>query len=233
MSRSITIAIDGYSSCGKSTVARDLAKAIGIRYIDSGAMYRAVTLFFLRNEVPIPESRSDNNSFDYNSVLNDIDITFRINEETDLADIFLNGENVSDLIREMVVSENVSRVSTIKSVRKKLVMMQQNLDKSEGIVMDGRDIGTHVFPDADLKIFMTADVNTRAERRFAEMVKKNPKITREVVMENLNQRDTEDKNRTENPLVRASDAILLDSTNLDRDQQLEFILSALKTKELI
>lgn len=213
------IAIDGYSSCGKSTLAKALAKKLHFVYIDSGAMYRAVTLYFLRNAVSIDDEAAVANALQH------IHIDFHT--ETGKTCIFLNEEDVSEEIRQMYVSEYVSEVSAIKAVRVAMVAQQQQLGRKRNIVMDGRDIGTTVFPDADLKIFMTADSKVRAERRYLELKNKGENITLEEVFENLAHRDFIDTTREESPLVRAADAIILDNTELNETQQLQFVLDRL------
>ncbi|EHQ29921.1 (d)CMP kinase [Mucilaginibacter paludis] len=216
MSNNIVIAIDGYSSCGKSTIAKALAKKLHFIYIDSGAMYRAVTLYFLRNNIDLkaPEQIT--------AALKNIHLNFHSRDyETH---IMLNDEEVSEEIRLMPVSENVSTVSAIHAVRVEMVKQQQRMGKSKNIVMDGRDIGTVVFPDAQLKLFMTADPLVRAERRFKELTAKNPELTLEDVFDNLAHRDYQDTTRAESPLTRAHDAIILDNTNLTPDEQLAFVV---------
>lgn len=213
------IAIDGYSSCGKSTLARALAKKLHYVYIDSGAMYRAVTLYFLRNDVPIGDTEK------VIRALESIHIDFH--NETGKTCIFLNDEDVSEEIRQMYVSDYVSEVSAVKAVRSAMVSQQQKLGQRRNIVMDGRDIGTTVFPDADLKIFMTADPKVRAERRYLELKNKGEAITLEEVFENLAHRDYIDTTRAESPLIRAEDAVVLDNTDLNEEQQLQFVLDRL------
>jgi|SRR5471030_3000340 len=216
MSKRIVVAIDGYSSCGKSTLAKALAKKLHFIYVDSGAMYRAVALYFLRNHIDL------NNHEQIAEALKNIHLNFHSRDyETHIT---LNDEEVSDEIRQMPVSDTVSAVSAIREVRREMVMQQQRMGKSKNIVMDGRDIGTAVFPDATVKIFMTADPNVRAERRFNELKAKHPEITLEDVFENLAHRDYQDTTRAESPLVRAVDAIVLDNTNLTPDQQLQFAI---------
>lgn len=227
----MVIAIDGHSSCGKSTVARAIADRLGIRYIDSGAMYRAVTVYFMQNNIPLPAVDGKDNP-DYRPVLEKINIEFHDNLKTGVAEVYLNGQNVNEEIRSMEVSQAVSRVSSIKEIREKMVWMQQHLDRHKGIVMDGRDIGTTVFPDADLKIFMTADINIRAQRRFDELQRKGIKATMEEVVENLRMRDHDDTNREASPLRMADGAVVLDNTHLNREQQLDFIVKSLKHKGL-
>ncbi len=219
MSNNIVVAIDGYSSCGKSTLAKALAKKLHFIYVDSGAMYRAVTLYFLRNQVNLKDEQQ------VALALEDVHLNFHSRDyETHIT---LNDEEVSDEIRLMPVSENVSAVSAIKLVRTEMVKQQQRMGQSENIVMDGRDIGTMVFPVAQLKIFMTADPKVRAERRHKELLPKNPEITLEEVFENLAHRDYADTTRVESPLIRAEDAIILDNTNLTPEQQLQFALDKL------
>ncbi len=223
----VVIAIDGYSSCGKSTVAKALAKALGIRYIDSGAMYRAATLYFIKQGIPFSLS-GEFNGTDYNPVLEQIRISFKVNPEDGLSEIFLNGINVEQEIRSMEVSENVSHVSAIPSLRKRMVSIQQHLKGEGGLVMDGRDIGTTVFPQADLKIFMTADPEVRAVRRFKELSEKGVAVSLEEVRNNINSRDYEDTHRSESPLRQADDAVILDNTHLDFNEQVNFVLDKLR-----
>lgn len=214
----ITIAIDGFSSCGKSTLARELAQRLHYSYIDSGAMYRAITLFFIRNNVhPCDEAA-------VSAALESIRIDFEPNAATGQSDILLNGENVSLLIREMIVAEKVSEVAAVTAVRHFAVAQQQALGKKKGIVMDGRDIGTVVFPDAELKIFMTADPAIRVVRRFEELRAVNPNITLEEVQTNLAMRDYIDSNREESPLRQAEDARILDNSDINREEQLALAL---------
>ena len=220
--KKIIITIDGWSSCGKSTLARQLAKELGYVYIDSGAMYRAVTLYFLRNNTDFSSAQEVKNA------LENITIEFAFNEKSQQSEILLNGENVEYLIRDLIIAEKVSEVATIKQVRTFAVAQQQLMGKKKGIVMDGRDIGTTVFPKAELKLFMTADIATRVERRFKEMFVKNPNITIEEVKNNLEMRDYIDSNREVSPLRKASDAIELDNTNLSIEQQLKFALQLLR-----
>lgn len=216
MHNNIVVAIDGYSSCGKSTLAKALAKKLHFIYVDSGAMYRAVALYFLRNQINL------NDHDQIADALKNIHLNFHSRDyETHIT---LNDEEVSAEIRRMPVSETVSSVSAIREVRKEMVKQQQRMGRSKNIVMDGRDIGTAVFPDAPVKIFMTADPKVRAERRYKELLPNNPDITLEEVFENLAHRDYQDTTRTESPLVRAADAIILDNTNLTPEQQLDFAL---------
>ncbi|WDF70610.1 (d)CMP kinase [Sphingobacterium oryzagri] len=210
------IAIDGFSSCGKSTVAKALAKKLHFVFIDSGAMYRAVTLYFLRESVDLEDVHA------VQEALANIHIDFVPN--TEKTQLMLNDEDVSDEIRMMYVSDKVSEVSAVKEVRHAMVAQQQKLGKRRNIVMDGRDIGTTVFPDADLKIFMTASPSVRAERRFAELAAKGEKVSMEDVMENLAHRDHIDSTREESPLRQAEDAFVLDNSDLDQEQQLAIVL---------
>lgn len=209
------IAIDGYSSCGKSTLAKELARELGFVYIDSGAMYRAVTLYFIRHGIALDNTEA------IGVALDAIQLDFVPNGTQ--TRILLNGEDVSEAIREMHVSNQVSEVSAIKAVRQAMVAQQQQLGKKRNIVMDGRDIGTTVFPDADLKVFMTADPKVRAERRYLELREKGEEVTLEEVFENLAHRDYIDTTREESPLVRAGDAVVLDNTQLTREEQLQFV----------
>jgi CMP/dCMP kinase len=213
------IAIDGYSSCGKSTLAKALAKTLQYLYIDSGAMYRAVTLYFIRNAIPVEDTTK------VVEALGKMHIDFH--SQPGATSIYLNDEDVSDEIRQMPVSEYVSEVSAIKAVRLAMVAQQQRMGRNKNIVMDGRDIGTTVFPDADLKIFMTADPKVRAERRYLELKSKGEGITLEEVFENIAHRDYIDTTRKESPLVRAADAIVLDNTDLNEAEQLQFVLDRL------
>jgi len=223
--RRIIITIDGYSSCGKSTLARQLARHLRYIFIDSGAMYRAITLYFLRNHISLQSNKQ------ISQALSDINLEFCYNEVTGDNDIYLNEENVAIPIREMLVSETVSEVSAIKAVRAFAVAQQQKIGEQKGLVMDGRDIGTTVFPHAELKIFMTADPAVRVERRFKELYAKNPNITLEEVRHNLEMRDYIDSNREISPLRKAPDAIVLDNTRLTIDQQLKLALGWVKEKQ--
>lgn len=214
--KKIIITIDGFSSCGKSTLAKQLAKELGYVYIDSGAMYRAITLYFLRNHIDWTDHAEVANA------LQDVNLQFVTNPSSGQSEMNLNGENVEYVIRDLVVAEKVSEVSSIKEVREFAVAAQRKMGESKGIVMDGRDIGTTVFPNAELKIFMTADVSVRVERRFREMFAKNPNVTIEEVKHNLEMRDYIDSNREISPLRKAEDAIELDNTDLTEEEQLEF-----------
>jgi len=223
--RKIIIAIDGHSSCGKSTVAKALAKMLGYIYIDSGAMYRAVTLFALRNGLfnqNIPDEKR------IIEAVKHIAITFRWNEKTGKNTTYLNGENVEEEIRQIAVSVNVSPVSTIAGVRAEMVKQQRENGKNKGIVMDGRDIGTVVFPDAELKIFMTASPEIRAQRRYAEMMTKGQQVDLGEILKNVNERDNIDSTREASPLRKADDAFVLDNSNLTREEQLEWVINKVK-----
>jgi CMP/dCMP kinase len=216
----ISIALDGYSSCGKSTLAKQLAKNLGFIYVDTGAMYRAVTLFALE------QGYIDENQLDKNSLLthlSEVQIHFKLDAENHPI-TFLNGENVESKIRSMKVSGFVSQISAIKEVRVKMVELQQEFGKNGGVVMDGRDIGTVVLPDAELKIFMTAENEVRAQRRWEELQEKGQSETFEAVLENLQNRDHLDTTREESPLIQAEDAVVLDNTNLTREEQLDLVL---------
>ncbi|MCX2479947.1 (d)CMP kinase [Pedobacter sp. MC2016-15] len=218
MRKNLVVAIDGYSSCGKSTLAKALAKKLGFIYIDSGAMYRAVTLYFLRNHIDMTNHDA------IVDALQHIELNFHSRDYE--SHITLNGEEVSEEIRKMPVSENVSEVSAIKEVRTEMVRQQQRMGKSKNIVMDGRDIGTTVFADAQVKFFMTADPKIRAERRYKELQSKGDTETSlEDVFENLAHRDYADTTRKESPLVRAEDAIILDNTDITQEEQLQFALN--------
>lgn len=229
MESRLIIAIDGFSSCGKSTVAKALARKMGLHYIDSGAMYRAVTLYFIENEIPIPSPEELHDyTYDFNPVLDKIHITFRFNAENSFSEVYLNGRNVEQEIRTMEVSEQVSHVSAIKPVRKRMVQLQQMAAYDGGLVMDGRDIGTTVFPNADLKIFMKADPMVRSERRYKELKAKGVSVTMEEVINNVVGRDYEDTHREESPLRKAPDAIVLDNTYLTQEEQVEFVLDEIR-----
>ena len=216
--KKIIITIDGWSSCGKSTLAKQLAKSLGYVYIDSGAMYRAITLYFLRNHIDWTDEKETIEA------LKHISLYFVSNHKTAQSEMYLNDENVEYLIRDLVVAEKVSDVASIAAVRSFAVAQQQRMGIKKGIVMDGRDIGTTVFPDAELKIFMTADILVRVERRFKEMYLKNPNVTIEEVKNNLEMRDYIDSHREVSPLRMAEDAILLDNTTLTMEEQLDFAL---------
>lgn len=215
MAKKIIITIDGWSSCGKSTLAKQLAKELGYLYVDSGAMYRAITLYFLRNHINWTEKK------EVKRALREITLEFVYNVTAQLSEMYLNGENVEYVIRDMVVAEKVSEVAAIKEVRDFAVAQQQKMGAKKGIVMDGRDIGTVVFPKAELKIFMTADNAVRVERRFKELYDKNPNISIEEVKDNLEMRDYIDSHREVSPLRKAKDAIILDNTYLTEKEQFQ------------
>ena len=222
----LIIAIDGYSSCGKSTVAKVLAKKLHLHYIDSGAMYRAVTLYFLNNGIPIPGPDEVHDfNYDFEKVLDDIHISFKINPDTGFSEVFLNDINVDGDIRSMTINENVSHVSSIKAVRHRLVALQQMAAESGSLIMDGRDIGTTVFPNADLKIFMKADPMVRSNRRYKELTDNGLQVSLQDVIQNIIGRDYEDTHREESPLRKADDAIILDNTNLTQVEQVDFIMA--------
>ncbi len=222
--KKLIITIDGWSSCGKSTLAKQLAKELGYVYIDSGAMYRAITLYFLRNHIDWTDEK------EVREALKQVHLHFEYNDKSAQSEIFLNDENVEYVIRDLVIAEKVSDVASIALVRSFAVAQQQRMGDKKGIIMDGRDIGTTVFPDACLKIFMTADIAVRVERRFKEMYEKNPNITIEEVKANLEMRDYIDSHREVSPLRQAEDAILLDNTHISMKEQLNFALNLIKEK---
>tara|TARA_B110000503_G_scaffold122856_1_gene187899 strand:- start:643 stop:1332 length:690 start_codon:yes stop_codon:yes gene_type:complete len=228
MNQPIIIAIDGYSSCGKSTIAKALAKRLNYVFIDTGAMYRAVSLYILRNEIDWKGSSEQ----EVENILDKITITFRYNPDSQQSDTYLNGENVEEEIRGKAVSEVVSEISQLKAIRKRMVSLQQKAGIKKGLVMDGRDIGTQVFPDAELKIFMAADPKIRAQRRFKELMSKGKPLTIEEIESNLTSRDYNDTHRKENPLRIADDAIELDNSYLDQEEQLNWVLKILQEKNL-
>lgn len=217
----IIVAIDGFSSCGKSTLARALASSLGYAYIDSGAMYRCVTLYALQKGMIKDKVFLDEEII---AILPEVHITFHFNPQTKTSDTFLNEVNVERQIRSLEVAEIVSKVSTVKDVRTHMVALQRKMGKGKGIVMDGRDIGTNVFPKAELKIFMTADMDVRISRRVDELTSKGMHVSTEDVKRNLLERDHDDTHRKENPLIKADDAIVLDNTDLTKEEQLEFVV---------
>ncbi len=227
--KKIIIAIDGYSSSGKSTLAKEIAKILNYKYIDSGAMYRAATLFALRNKIINPKNYFVDEKKLRDQIQN-IEINFKYNPEKNRQETYLNNENVEDEIREMTVSENVSYISRYKFVREKMVRFQQEMGKEKGIVMDGRDIGTVVFPNAELKIFMNARAEVRAERRFKELTEKNIEVSFDEILDNVKKRDHIDESRTESPLKKAHDAIELDNSNMNRKEQLDWIIGLVKER---
>jgi len=222
--RKIIIAIDGYSACGKSTTAKKVAAKLGYGYIDTGAMYRSVTLFFQKNYINLTNPKA------IGEALDNIQIQFIYNPKTERNETFLNGLNVEDEIRKMYISEKVSEVSAIPEVRKSMVALQQKLARKKGFVMDGRDIGTAVFPDAELKIFMQADLNIRSERRQQELLERKQVVDLEEIKQNLVKRDTIDTTRTEGPLKKADDAYVLDSSFMTIDEQVEMVVNLATAK---
>lgn len=222
--KKINIAIDGFSACGKSSTAKIIAKNLGYAYIDTGSMYRAVTLYFLTNYINITDPH------DVHEALQKIELKFVSNLNTDHSEIFLNGLNVEDEIRKMYIAEKVSEVAAIVEVRRNMVAQQQRMGKKRGVVMDGRDIGTMVFPEAELKIFMSADVFIRAERRQKELFEKNELIEIDKIVDNLKHRDHIDTTRAEGPLRKATDALELDTTYITFDEQVDLIMGMALTK---
>lgn len=225
MDKKITIAIDGFSSTGKSTLAKELATYLGYVYVDTGAMYRAVALFAMQKGLIGPTF------FDVQSLiksLRDIQLVFKFNPDLGFAEMFLNGINVEAAIRTIEVSSFVSKVAEISEVRSKLVEQQQEMGKCKGIVMDGRDIGTVVFPNADLKIFMTASPQTRAERRYKELQAKGDQVTFYEVLKNVEERDYIDTHRADSPLVKAEDAIEVDNSSMSKQEQFDNVLQLIK-----
>lgn len=221
MNNKITIAIDGYSSTGKSTIAKQIANKLGYVYVDSGAMYRAVTLYAMKQGLI--------NEDDFNievliNQLNKINISFKFNENLGFAEVYLNDENVEKAIRTLEVSGFVSKVAAVPEVRKKLVAIQQQIGNNKGVVMDGRDIGTVVFPNAELKIFMTASPETRAERRYKELIDRGDDVVYENVLKNVQERDYLDSTRKDSPLIKADDAIEIDNSNLSLQEQYDKVL---------
>lgn len=221
----ITIAIDGYSSCGKSTLAKSLAQKLHYHYIDTGAMYRAVTLYCLRNDII---NQSVINMEALIEALPNISLSFVYNTETKSSEVFLNEEHVEKDIRTMEVANHVSAISSIKEVRIKMVMLQREMGKNKGVIMDGRDIGSHVFPDAELKLFMTADEDTRTQRRLDELSSKGEFHSFEDVKQNLKKRDFEDTTRKENPLIQAKDAVVIDNTDITKEEQLDYVIKIIE-----
>lgn len=222
--KKIIITIDGWSSTGKSTLAKQLATALHYIYVDSGAMYRAITLYFLRNHVDWTDKK------EVKKALKQVTIEFQKNAKTATSEIYLNGENVEYVIRDLVIAEKVSEIAAIKEVRDFAVAQQQKMGEKRGIIMDGRDIGTVVFPNAELKIFMTADSSVRVERRFKELFEKNPNVTIDEVKANLEMRDYIDSHREVSPLKQADDSILLDNTNLTEEKQFKMAMEWVEKK---
>ena len=222
--KKIIITLDGYSSCGKSTLAKQMATHLNYVFIDSGAMYRAITLYFIRHRIDVTNSNA------VIEALTHIHLAFKLNEQTGRADMYLNSENVEEEIRGLEVSNNVSQVAALEPVRIFSVAQQQLMGTQKGIVMDGRDIGTAVFPEAELKIFVTASPEVRVERRYQELVAKDPAITKAEIQANLEMRDHIDSTREFSPLKKAHDALVLDNSSLTRDEQLELALSWAKER---
>jgi cytidylate kinase len=219
--KKIIIAIDGFSSCGKSTFAKAIAARLGYIFIDTGAMYRAVTLYALEHGAIVDGKVAEDRVV---ALLPDVNISFRFNAERGASDAYVNGERVEDKIRSIEVSNMVSHVSSIAQVREKLVAMQQQMGRARGVVMDGRDIGTVVFPDAELKIFMTADAQVRAERRYAELKAKGDDVTMEEILENVISRDKADMTREISPLRQAEDAVVLDNSHMSVEEQMAWFM---------
>lgn len=228
--RNIIIAVDGHSSCGKSTVAKQVARAIGIAYIDTGAMYRAVTLFALRHGLM---DGNQPNALAIEQHLNEVHISFDFDQQAGRNTTFLNDENIEDQIRNMEVSSHVSAVSAIPAVRAKLTEWQRQMAKSKSVIMDGRDIGTAVFPNADLKIFMTARPEVRAQRRYDELKAKGQDANLQDILQNVVDRDRQDSTRSVSPLRQADDAVVLDNSDITREEQYDFILNLLAQRGLI
>ena len=225
--KKITIAIDGFSSCGKSTLAKALAFELGYVFVDTGAMYRAVTLFCFRKGFVSKDSVNQNAIIDH---LNQIEIHFERNKETLKLEIFLNKEVVEREIRSLEISSLVSKVASIKEVRQKLVVEQKKMGEKGGVVMDGRDIGSVVFPNAELKLFVTASPEIRTERRFKELLSTEPNITREEIRQNLEERDYLDSTRKESPLIQTEDAVVIDNSDINQQEQLELALELVRTR---
>ena len=220
--KKIVIAIDGFSSCGKSTMAKDLAREVGYIYVDTGAMYRAVTLFAMRNDVFDAEGNIDETRL--KALLPDVKLTFQLNNETKLPEVCLNGENIERYIRTLEVSQHVSPIAALPFVREKLVEQQQAMGNEKGIVMDGRDIGTVVFPNAELKIFVTASAEIRAQRRFKELEAKGMPANFDEILQNVEQRDYIDTHRETSPLRQADDALVLDNSHLTIAEQKAWLM---------
>jgi cytidylate kinase len=215
--RKIIIAIDGYSACGKSTTAREVSAILGYRYVDSGAMYRAVTLYFLDNHISLTNPK------EIDKALDQIHLAFHVNLHG-TTELFMNGVNVEKKIRKMRISENVSPVSTIKVVRHAMVAQQRKFGKDKGIIMDGRDIGTVVFPEAELKLFLTADIQVRAYRRQQELLDRDNLVDLDTIISNITERDRIDSTRKESPLIKAKDAVELDTTHITIDEQVDEVV---------
>lgn len=226
--KKIVIAVDGFSSCGKSTMAKDLAREVGYIYVDTGAMYRAVTLFAMRNDVFDAEGNIDETRL--KALLPDVKLTFQLNNETKLPEVCLNGENVERYIRTLEVSQHVSPIAALPFVREKLVEQQQAMGNEKGIVMDGRDIGTVVFPNAELKIFVTASAEIRAQRRFKELETKGMPADFDEILQNVEQRDYIDTHRETSPLRQADDALVLDNSHLTIAEQKVWLMEKFNEK---
>ena len=212
------IALDGHSSCGKSSTAKRVAKKLGYAFIDTGAMYRAVSLYFYDNHVALTNPK------EVEKALSELHITFQFNEHRGASDVYLNGLNVEEEIRKMYISQMVSEVSAITIVRKAMVAQQQKMAKHRGVVMDGRDISTKVFPDAEIKVFMTADPTIRAERRQRELLEKGEMVDLDIILENIKKRDIIDSTREEGPLIQTKDAVLMDTSFMTLDEQVDFVV---------
>ena len=225
--KKITIAIDGFSSTGKSTLAKQIAKELGYIYVDTGAMYRAVTYFAMQHNF-VTETHLNVEELIKN--LSNITLQFHFNETLGFAEMFLNNENIEQAIRTIEVSRLVSKIAEISEVRSKLVEQQQKMGQNNGIVMDGRDIGTVVFPNADLKLFMTASSQTKAQRRFDELLEKGQRVTFEEVLQNVQERDYIDTHREDSPLVKADDAIEIDNSDLTKNEQFELVIELVNEK---
>jgi cytidylate kinase len=222
----IIIAIDGHSSCGKSTIARSLAAKLGYIFIDSGAMYRTVTLFAIRHQLVV---NGEVKRMDLIGCLPVIKIEFRFNPERKMSDMYLNGENVETEIRQLPVSQNVSQVASLPEVRQAMVRLQKEMGKNKGIVMDGRDIGTVVFPDAELKLFVTASAEIRAQRRFDELTAMGEPVSFDEILKNIRERDYMDSTRIASPLRKAEDAWVLDNSYMTREEQMEWVMEKVET----
>jgi cytidylate kinase len=225
--KKITIAIDGFSSTGKSTLAKQIANQLGYIYVDTGAMYRAVTYFAMQHNF-VSETHLDAEGLIKN--LSNVSLQFRFNETLGFAEMYLNNENIEQAIRSIEVSRLVSKIAEISEVRTKLVEQQQQMGQNKGIVMDGRDIGTVVFPNADLKLFMTASTQTKAQRRFDELLEKGQQVTFEEVLQNVQERDYIDTHREDSPLVKADDALEIDNSNLSKKEQFELVMELVNEK---
>jgi cytidylate kinase len=226
----IIIAIDGHSSCGKSAAAKDIARILNLLYIDTGAMYRAVTLYAIQNNIIDNEVKKKKKLAEE---IDRLDVQLKKNEATTEIETFLNGKNVEHEIRTLNISNNVSQISALGFVRKRLVELQREMGKRGGVILDGRDIGTVVFPNADIKLFMTATPAIRAQRRYAEMIENGEHVSFEEVLENIKTRDNNDSTRSESPLKKADDAIELDNSNISREEQMNIILGIIKEKGYI